>query len=363
MVRVIPLIDRGPKAKRIAVMAGLFLIFFSLLLFAVLNTYFLYAKEGQPGLQNMIKYNTTSGQPDATVGRADFSGKDFLVDVELLDMKPEKSELSLSANVTRLRYTKQKGTLLLGSYNTVALNRSMYFMDKKITLELTNGDLYKYPFDEYITEVPFAGYVGASKDLVKYITNATDVPPPEFQYAIIARGNLHNWKFYLKWDKHDRLQGINILKIRIKRSRTVRFFSIFIVSLMWLVSIGGFLIALQVIVRDHKMIPWNISVFSALLFAMPRLRNVQPNIPPIGTLADTIGLFFNMALISLCQISMMIRWMLQIPGPSDVKEEEKDMDEKEKEKRKKERERDNEMQKNEDDNLVVDMGAMLYDDM
>jgi len=225
MVRLIPIIDRGPIARRIIVMIGFFLIFLFILVSAVLNAYSLYVREGRRGAHNMIAFNNASNvQDNVTFSKADFSSKDFVVDVEFLDMKPEKSELSLNANVTRLRYTKERGTLLLGSYKTVPLNRSMYFMDRRITLELTNGDINKYPFDEYVTEVPFAGYVGASKDFVKYITHNTTAPPKEFRYSIIARGNLHNWKFYLKWEKHDRLQGINILKIRIKRSRTVRFF-------------------------------------------------------------------------------------------------------------------------------------------
>jgi len=319
MVRVISIIDRGPMLRRIAAAIGLFVLFFSLLLFVVLKSYTLYAREGLPNPHNTIRFNTTSSQPDATFNEADFEGKDFVIDVEFLDMKPDKSDLSLSANITRLRYTKEKGTLLLGSYKTVPLNVSMYYMDKKISLELTNGDPNKYPYDVYVTEVPFAGYVGASKDFVKYITNKTDVPPQEYSYAIIARAHLQNWKFSLKWAKHDRLQGINILKIKVKRSPMVKLFSGFILGLMWLVTVGGVLIALQVISRGNKMIPWNISLFSALLFAMPKLRNVQPNIPPIGTGADILGLFFNMALLAICQITMMIRWILQTPGPDDAR--------------------------------------------
>jgi len=322
MVRLIPIIDRGPKLRRIIVILGFFLVFFSLLFFIVLNTYSLYVREGKRAEHNMITFNNASNVlPDASFNKSDFHGKDFVVDVELLDMKPDKSELSLSANVTRLRYTKEKGTLLLGSYKATPLNRSMYFMEKKITLELINSDIYKYPFDEYETEVPFAGYVGATKDFAKYITHNTTVPPKEFRYAIIARGHLHSWKFKLSWDKHERLQGINILKIRIKRSRTTKFFSIFIIALMWFITLGAVFMAIQVVLRGHKMIPWNISLFSLLLFAMPRLRAVQPNIPTIGTLADTVGLFFNMALIAICQITMMITWMMQTPGPDDPKEE------------------------------------------
>lgn len=35
-----------------------------------------------------------------------------------------------------------------------------------------------------------------------------------------------------------------------------------------------------------------IGAAAALLFAVPIVRNIQPNVPPIGTLSDVIGSFF-----------------------------------------------------------------------
>jgi len=243
--------------------------------------------------------------------------------VELLDMDPFHSRLKMYANVTELRYIKQNGTLLLGTYKTMKLKHSAYFFDKKIEVELTGGDPNKYPYDRYVGEVPFAGYIGTDKDFVKYVTNVTTDPPPQFQYGIIARGHLQNWKFSLKWEKHDRLQGVNLLKIVVKRSPTVKLFSVFIVCLMWLISLCATMITMQIIIRGHKLLPPQISLNASLLFALPAVRNVQPNIPPIGTVTDILGFFFNMGLIAICEISLMTLWLWQSPGPDDKKDDNK----------------------------------------
>jgi len=324
-VRHIPLIDHGTKAKRVSALVGLFFLFAVTLLSVVLTTYYFYMKEGQRSADNMIGLNASSVQDDASFSKKDLADKDFVVDVELLDLNPFHSQLKLYANITRLRYTVDNGTLLLGSYNAVKLKHSSYFVEKKVEVALANGDPMKYPFDLYTAEVPFAGFYGTKKDFLQYVTNVTTEPLQEFQYAIIARANLQNWKFILKWKKHRQLKGVNLLKIIVLRSTTVKLFSIFVVCLMWFITLGATLITIQVIARNHQMIPWNITLMSSLLFAMPRLRAVQPNIPPVGTIADTVGLFFNMVLISMCQIAMMVMWMLQRPSP-DIKKEEEDDD-------------------------------------
>lgn len=65
-----------------------------------------------------------------------------------------------------------------------------------------------------------------------------------------------------------------------------------------------------------------------MLFALPAIRNVQPNIPPIGALIDVVGmtvyfmiingflgLFFNMFFVSLCLIVLMTCYVVRIKVP------------------------------------------------
>lgn len=103
--------------------------------------------------------------------------------------------------------------------------------------------------------------------------------------------------------------------IDVHRSVTIRLFSIFVVVLMWLLSLAAAAIGLQVVVRDREVAPPLMGSMISLLFALPALRNIQPMVPPIGTLADVIGLFFNMALIALTAIVLMIKWVTQMPTP------------------------------------------------
>jgi len=320
-VRYIPLIDRGTKSRRKFVLALLFLLFACVILSVVLTTYYFYLKEGQRSTANIAGLNAKRVGDDAAFTPDDIESKDFIVDVELLDMDPTHSRLRLYSNVTRLRFSQDNGTLLLGSYKTIPLTPSSYYFDQELQVELNHGDINHYPYDKYIAEVPFAGIYGSSSDLFQAIRNTSIAPPQELQYAIIAAGHLQNWKFELKWETDSNVKQINMLKIIVRRSVTVKVFSIFVICLMWLISVSATLITAQIIGRNREVTPPIIAVMASLLFALPALRNVQPNIPPIGTVADVVGLFFNMGLISLCEITLMLLWLWQSPEPVPAKKE------------------------------------------
>ncbi|NKB17610.1 MAG: DUF4436 family protein [Pseudanabaena sp. CRU_2_10] len=46
----------------------------------------------------------------------------------------------------------------------------------------------------------------------------------------------------------------------------------------------------------------------ALLFALPAVRNIQPGIPPVGTLTDFLSFFWAEALIATAVVIMFYCW-------------------------------------------------------
>ena len=92
----------------------------------------------------------------------------------------------------------------------------------------------------------------------------------------------------------------------ITRSITTRIFCVFVVIMMWLLSLNVFYLAVSVWMRGRKVEPPTIAVAGALLFGLPALRNVQPAPPPIGTTADVFGFFWNMMLVSLSGTSRVL---------------------------------------------------------
>jgi len=97
----------------------------------------------------------------------------------------------------------------------------------------------------------------------------------------------------------------------IHRAASTKVFSLLVISIMWFVTIAVVLITFQVVVRGREVTAPLIGSFVALLFALPAVRNVQPNVPPIGTLGDIVGLFFNMLIVSACAVILMLLFTMQ----------------------------------------------------
>jgi hypothetical protein len=86
--------------------------------------------------------------------------------------------------------------------------------------------------------------------------------------------------------------------INMKRTGAQQFFSLFIVLLMWAMSLGIFLMSLGHLWYNRKVEAPTIGVVTSMLFALPAVRNMQPGAPPIGCTTDVVGFFWNMGLIS-----------------------------------------------------------------
>ncbi|KAJ7309435.1 hypothetical protein DFH08DRAFT_1088231 [Mycena albidolilacea] len=93
--------------------------------------------------------------------------------------------------------------------------------------------------------------------------------------------------------------GVNI-RFTISRSPITKAFSVIIVLVMWCLRSGIFVAAMSVWSRKRKVEPALIAISTALLFALPNVRNSQPGIPSIaGTTSDMVGFFWNLLLLRL----------------------------------------------------------------
>lgn len=101
------------------------------------------------------------------------------------------------------------------------------------------------------------------------------------------------------------------IEMKISRSSTVIFFSMFIAVLMWGVTISVLVLTLSVILRGRKIEIGMFSFLAALLFAFAAVRNSQPGVPPIGTYSDFVAFFWAEVLIALCLLSIIFTWVLR----------------------------------------------------
>ena len=104
-------------------------------------------------------------------------------------------------------------------------------------------------------------------------------------------------------------EGSAVFSIRAKRAWTTKFFSFLIFIILWLVSICALLFTIMFVFFETSELPI-VSIMTALIFALPSLRNSQPGIPSIGCTADVAGFFWNMLIIASCEIVIMLKFFL-----------------------------------------------------
>ncbi|HEX8140845.1 MAG TPA: DUF4436 family protein [Pyrinomonadaceae bacterium] len=109
-------------------------------------------------------------------------------------------------------------------------------------------------------------------------------------------------------DSDDDYVGIDM---KIGRSATVIFFSLFITFLMWGATIVVVLLVLSVILRGRKIEVGMFSFLSALLFALVAVRNSQPGVPPIGVFSDFTSFFWAEVILALCLLTLVFTWLLR----------------------------------------------------
>ena len=101
------------------------------------------------------------------------------------------------------------------------------------------------------------------------------------------------------------------IDMTISRAATTKFFSFFVMAMMWGLTLGVLFLTLSVVLRGRKVELAMFSFTAALLFAFAAVRNAQPGTPPIGTYSDFISFFWAEVIIALCLIILVFTWLLR----------------------------------------------------
>ena len=101
------------------------------------------------------------------------------------------------------------------------------------------------------------------------------------------------------------------IDMTISRASTTKFFSFFVMTMMWGLTIGVMFLTLSVVLRGRKVELAMFSFTAALLFAFAAVRNAQPGTPPIGTYSDFISFFWAEVIIAFCLVILVFTWLLR----------------------------------------------------
>lgn len=132
----------------------------------------------------------------------------------------------------------------------------------------------------------------------------------EIPIGVDFEGKISGFKIYAAKSKESTNDYVGI-DMDIARASTTKFFSAFVMIMMWGLTISVLLLTFSVVLRGRKVELAMFSFTAALLFAFATVRNAQPGTPPIGTYSDFISFFWAEVLIALCLVVLVFTWLLR----------------------------------------------------
>jgi len=178
------------------------------------------------------------------------------------------------------------------------------------------GNPNSYPFDTYTGVL-----------VIEAAVQQSGQPIPLTIYTIGAvQGFTSTTKFQgLPGDGNQVDGSVVELTFEFRRSNTTRLFSAISFLLMWFLSLSVFIATVTVWFREKNTEVPLIAISTALLFALPNIRNSQPGVPTIvGTTEDMVGFFWNLVLVGASAVALLAKYVQQNKrvGPKPVSDPE-----------------------------------------
>ncbi|KAJ1551878.1 hypothetical protein HK405_013589, partial [Cladochytrium tenue] len=146
---------------------------------------------------------------------------------------------------------------------------------------VSSGSVVLYPFDVHTNRFDIYAFEGSDPD--------SPIPICLQFRNIIENHEVSTTPAYVPADPSQRLS----VTVSVRRNIATRIYSLFAGLLMWVLGASVSRFSIDAILDKAKQIEGPVmGVSVAVLFAVPALRNTQPNIPPIGVLADVYAFFW-----------------------------------------------------------------------
>jgi len=181
----------------------------------------------------------------------------------------------------------------------------------EVTVDMFDGYLMKYPYDKH--SAYFNLYVATpGKDSVGNILYDEIPIIKETNFLTSINGYRIG-----SVQEIEHSGGYTGLLIKMERTYAVKMFAGFIMLIFWLISLSIVLVMFSIVLRKRKIEFSMFAFLTAMLFALPALRNMQPFIPSIGCYSDYISFFWAEGIVAIALVVSVLTW-LRRPGEKQV---------------------------------------------
>ena len=253
---------------------------------------------------------------------------------KILSIDPIKGDASVRLEfIPHGNFAKEDGTLArnvkfdINSSNgkqEISFEKGKRMTPTEAVLNMYDGEVSDYPFDRHKAELIFWFTAKPDKPADKpkpAEENPAAEPKPdtkteatveeveeEVPFTLDFAPTMAGYTIETAKSKDSDDDFVNI-EMSIARSSMVKFFSVFVMCLMWGVSVAVLLLVLSIVVRGRKVEIAMFSFIATLLFAFVAVRNSQPAVPPIGTLSDYFSFFWAEVILALGLLTIIFTWL------------------------------------------------------
>jgi hypothetical protein len=258
------------------------------------------------------------------------------VGAKVLSIDPVKGDVSVRLEfIPQGNLMKEDGTLArnvkfdINSSNgkqEITFEKGKRMPPTEAVLNMYDGDVSHYPFDKHKADLTFLFVTKPDKPVDKpkpaeenqaetksETKNETiEETEEEVPFTLDFEPTLAGYK--IETAKHkDNDESYADIEMTIARSPMVKFFAVFVMLVMWGVSLAVFLLALSIVIRGRKVEIAMFSFIATLIFSFVAVRNTQPAVPPVGTLSDYLAFFEAEVILAFSLLTIIFTWLIRPP--------------------------------------------------
>ncbi len=182
----------------------------------------------------------------------------------------------------------------------------------EVSVDMYDGSVMEYPFDDHLADMSINITSPGAPDS----SGKTEPEDVLLVKDVSFYSSMQGYKIS-EVKETEAGDGYSDMRFTIERINSVRMFSIFIMCLMWCMTISIIFVVSSIVIRKRKVEYSMFAFLSAMLFALPALRATQPFVPTIGAYSDYIAFFWAEATIAAALIILILTW-LKRPSPKQT---------------------------------------------